>query len=48
MRKAGRKRPYGRSSCRWKDTIRMDLKETAWKVVDWVHLDNTGINVAVL
>jgi hypothetical protein len=32
------KRALGSPSCRWKDNIRMDLKEIFWKVVDWIHL----------
>jgi hypothetical protein len=28
----------GRSRRKWKDNIRMDLRETRWKVVDWIHL----------
>jgi len=28
------KRPLGRPGHRWKDNIRMDLKEKGWKVVD--------------
>jgi hypothetical protein len=23
---------------RWEDNIRMDLRETGWEVVDWIHL----------
>jgi hypothetical protein len=23
---------------RWEDNIRMDLRETVWKVADWIHL----------
>jgi hypothetical protein len=32
-----RKRPLGRPRNRWK-YIKMDLKETGWLVVDWIHL----------
>jgi hypothetical protein len=32
------KRPVGRSSRRWQDNIRMDLKEIGWEGVDWMHL----------
>jgi len=31
-------RPFERLRCSWKDNIRMDLRETGWEVVDWVHL----------
>jgi hypothetical protein len=23
---------------RWDDSIRMDMRETVWEVVDWIHL----------
>jgi hypothetical protein len=32
------KRPLGRPRCRWKDGIRMDLRETGWGDVDWIRL----------
>jgi hypothetical protein len=32
------KRPFGRPRRRWEDTIRMDLRETAWVSVKWIHL----------
>jgi hypothetical protein len=32
------KRPFGRSKCRWKDNIRMDLSEMWWEGEDWIHL----------
>jgi hypothetical protein len=28
----------GRPRQRWKDNIRMDIREIAWETVDWVHL----------
>jgi hypothetical protein len=31
------KRPTGRPRLRWQDII-MDLKETGWECVDWIHL----------
>jgi hypothetical protein len=31
-------RPLRRPRHRWKDNIRMDLKEIGWKAVDWIHL----------
>jgi hypothetical protein len=36
--KPGRKRPLGRPRRRWENNIRMDLGETEWDVVDWMHL----------
>jgi hypothetical protein len=33
-----RKRPLGRPSRRWEGNIRLDLRETEWGVVDWIHL----------
>jgi len=32
------KKPFGRPSRGWEDNIRLDLRETGWKGVDWVHL----------
>jgi hypothetical protein len=32
------KRRLGRPRRRWEDNIRMHLRETGWKVVDWMHL----------
>jgi hypothetical protein len=32
------KRPLERPGHRWEDNIRMDLGETGWEVVDWMHL----------
>jgi hypothetical protein len=32
------KRSLGRPRRRWKDNIRMDLREITWKVVTWIHL----------
>jgi len=33
------KRPLGRPRRRWKDNIRIDLREIGWEGVDWMHLD---------
>jgi hypothetical protein len=33
-----RKKPLGRPRRRWKDNIKMDLREIVWEVVDWIHL----------
>jgi hypothetical protein len=33
------KRAFGRSWHRWKDNIRMDLKEIGWGGVDWKNVD---------
>jgi hypothetical protein len=32
------KRPVGRSRCRWKGDIKMDLKEIEWGCMDWINL----------
>jgi hypothetical protein len=32
------KRPLGKPNRRWEDSITVDLKETVWEVVDWIHL----------
>jgi hypothetical protein len=32
------KRPLRRPEHRWEDNIRMDLWETEWESVDWMHL----------
>jgi len=32
------KRPIGRPRCRLEYNIRMDLRETGWEVVDWMHM----------
>jgi hypothetical protein len=32
------KRQHGRPRRRWKDNIRMDLREVWWEGVDWMHL----------
>jgi hypothetical protein len=36
--KAKWKRPLRKPRCRWRNNIKMDLKETVWKIVDWIHL----------
>jgi hypothetical protein len=36
--KLERKRPLGRPRRRWKDGIRMDLREIGWEGVDWIRL----------
>jgi hypothetical protein len=33
------KRLHGRPRHRWKDNIRMDLKEIGWEGVNWMNLD---------
>jgi hypothetical protein len=32
------KRPVGRSKHRWNHNIGLDLMETGWEDVDWIHL----------
>jgi hypothetical protein len=36
--KAKGKRPLGKLKCRWEDGIKMDLRETGWGGVEWIHL----------
>ena len=36
-------RPLGRSSCRWEDYVRMDLKQLGVNVENWVHWLSIGI-----
>jgi hypothetical protein len=31
-------RPLGRPRCRWQDNVKMDLRETGFGDVDWIHL----------
>jgi hypothetical protein len=38
VRKPEQKRPLRYPKRRWKDNIKLDLKETGWKTVDWNHL----------
>jgi len=32
------KRPLERYRRKWEDNIKMDLRETVWEDVDWIHL----------
>jgi hypothetical protein len=36
------KRPPGRPRHRWKDGIRMDLREIGWGSVEWIQLAQDG------
>jgi hypothetical protein len=36
--KPERKRPLGKPGRRWKDNIKIDLREIGLKDVDWIHL----------
>jgi hypothetical protein len=36
------RRPMGRPRHRWKDNIKMDLGETGFGDVDWIHLTQIG------
>jgi hypothetical protein len=36
--KPGGKRPLGRKRRRWVDTIKMDLREIGWDVMDWIDV----------
>jgi hypothetical protein len=31
-------RPLGRPRHKWEDNTKMDLRETGWEGVDWMHL----------
>jgi hypothetical protein len=58
MGKPEGKRPLARPRCRWKDGIRMDLREIGWGSVEWIQLaqnrdrwwalTNTVMNLPVL
>jgi hypothetical protein len=32
------KTPLGKPRCRWEDGIKMDLGQTGWVCVEWIHL----------
>jgi hypothetical protein len=32
------KRPLGRPRCKWMDNIKMGLRETGWRGIDWINL----------
>jgi hypothetical protein len=36
--KPERNTPLGTPRLRWEDEIRMDLRETGWGSVEWIHL----------
>jgi hypothetical protein len=36
--KARRKGPLGIPTCRWEDTIKIDLEETGWGSMDWINV----------
>jgi hypothetical protein len=36
--KQERKRPLERRRCRWEDNIKINLRETGWGGMDWIHL----------
>ena len=38
MGKSEGKRPLGRHKCRWKDTVKIDLREIVLGYVDWIDL----------
>jgi hypothetical protein len=58
VRKPEGKRPLRRLRCRWKDRLKMDIGETGWEGVEWIHLAqdrdrwqvlvNTWLNLQVL
>ena len=32
------RRPLGRPRRRWKDNIKMDIREVGWESIDWINL----------
>ena len=40
--KPERKRPLGRSTCRWKGYIKIELQEVGWGGMDWNYLAQDG------
>jgi hypothetical protein len=38
------KRPLERSSCKWVDYIKMDLREVKWGGVDWIYMSRNTKN----
>jgi hypothetical protein len=45
VRKPERKRPLGRTRCRWEDNIKIDLREIAWDSMDlliWLMIEIGG------
>ena len=38
VRKPNGKIPFGRPSCRWKVTTKLDLKEVGLEGMNWIHL----------
>jgi hypothetical protein len=36
--KSERKRPLGRPRCKWKDNIKMGLREIGWSGMKWFYL----------
>jgi hypothetical protein len=36
--KTERKKPLGRRGGRCENGIRVDVRETGWEIVDWIHL----------
>jgi hypothetical protein len=33
-----RRRPMGRSRCRWEENIKMDITEVGWDGMDWIYV----------
>jgi hypothetical protein len=48
VRKPEGKRLPERYKGRLEDNIKMDLNETEWKGVNWIHLDQDGVHCRVL
>jgi hypothetical protein len=43
-RKHEGKRPQGRCKYRWKNNIKMNLKNTGWEGMDWIHLTQNELH----
>jgi hypothetical protein len=38
VRKPEGKRPFGRLRCKWEDNSKIDLRETGFGDMDWIHV----------
>ena len=48
MGKSEGKRPLGRARRRWKDSIKLDLQEVGYGVMDWIELAQDRENCRAL
>jgi hypothetical protein len=42
------KTPLRRSKCRWEEGFKMDLWETSWEDMEWIHLAQVGTGSGLL